>query len=80
MQIVASYPDYALFLAPEGDTTLSLHRREGTAAEPGASIHFEVDDMDHTVAELSQAGFAFLLAPRQGAALSMPPARRSHLA
>jgi len=24
--IVASYPDYARFLAPQGDTTLSLHR------------------------------------------------------
>ena len=31
-QIVASYPDYARFLAPEGDTTLSLHRAQPAIA------------------------------------------------
>lgn len=61
-QIVASYPDYARFCAPEGDTTLSLQR--GTAsAPPATSIHFEVDDVDATVAELKSAGFAFAAEP-----------------
>jgi catechol 2,3-dioxygenase-like lactoylglutathione lyase family enzyme len=55
-QIVASYPNYARFLAPEGGVTLSLHLDEA-AVPSGASIHFEVDDVDQTVADLRDAGF-----------------------
>jgi catechol 2,3-dioxygenase-like lactoylglutathione lyase family enzyme len=62
-QIVANYPDYARFLAPQGDTTLSLHRAERTALEPSASIHFEVDDVDRTVEQLERAGFRFACDP-----------------
>ncbi len=62
-QIVASYPDYARFLAPEGGTTLSLHRAPEASMAGGASIHFEVDDVDATVEELKQAGFRFALDP-----------------
>ncbi|HEY7892022.1 MAG TPA: VOC family protein [Solirubrobacteraceae bacterium] len=60
-QIVANYPDYARFLAPEGDTTLSLHN----ATDPGSSvsIHFEVHDVDSAVKELKQAGFEFACEP-----------------
>jgi catechol 2,3-dioxygenase-like lactoylglutathione lyase family enzyme len=63
IQIVASYPDYARLLAPEGDTTLSLHRSERTSPQRTASIHFEVEDVDRTVEELRQAGFRFASAP-----------------
>ena len=42
-QIVANYPHYARLLA-DGDTTLSLHQA-GTVGT-GASIHFEVEDVD----------------------------------
>ncbi len=63
-QIVADYPDYARFVAPQGDTTLSLHRAEERPShEPGASIHFEVDDVDLAVEQLEQAGFHFACAP-----------------
>jgi catechol 2,3-dioxygenase-like lactoylglutathione lyase family enzyme len=62
-QIVASYPDYARFVAPQGDTTLSLHRVGQPAAEPGASIHFEVDDVDGAVEELKAMGFEFVCDP-----------------
>jgi catechol 2,3-dioxygenase-like lactoylglutathione lyase family enzyme len=58
-QIVADYPSYARFLAPQGDTTLSLHHAEHTPPAPSASIHFEVDDVDHAVARLERAGFDF---------------------
>jgi catechol 2,3-dioxygenase-like lactoylglutathione lyase family enzyme len=60
MQIVASYPDYARFQAPEGESTLSLQRVEGSPSEPGASIHFEVEEVDRAVEELKRAGFSFL--------------------
>jgi catechol 2,3-dioxygenase-like lactoylglutathione lyase family enzyme len=58
-QIVASYPTYARFVAPDGDTTLSLHLADRSPGEPGASIHFEVDDVDSTVRSLAEAGFDF---------------------
>ncbi len=57
-QIVASYPDYARFLAPQGDTTLSLHHTEDSPPVPSVSIHFEVDDVDRAVAELKTRVFA----------------------
>jgi catechol 2,3-dioxygenase-like lactoylglutathione lyase family enzyme len=55
-QIVASYPNYARFVSPEGGVTLSLHLDEG-AVPSGASVHFEVDDVDQTIADLRHAGF-----------------------
>jgi len=64
VQIVAAYPDYARFVAREGDTTLSLHRAEDRPApRPGTSIHFEVDDVDRSVEQLKRAGFDFACDP-----------------
>ena len=62
-QIVAAYPTYARFLAPDGDTTLSLHPFGAQGSTPTASIHFEVDDVDAAVERLTRAGFAFELPP-----------------
>lgn len=62
-QIVASYPDYARLLSPEGDTTLSLHRVESPLPASGASIHFEVDDVDRVVRELKETDFEFECEP-----------------
>lgn len=61
-QIVANYPYYARLLAPNGDTTLSLHQA-GEAVQNGASMHFEVEDVDRTVQQLKQAGFQFMCDP-----------------
>lgn len=61
-QIVADYPHYARLLAPEGEATLSLHQVEGPF-ESGASIHFEVEDVDRTVQQLADAGFDFACDP-----------------
>jgi catechol 2,3-dioxygenase-like lactoylglutathione lyase family enzyme len=60
-QIVANYPHYARLLAPDGDTTISLHQVD--AVQTGASIHFEVEDVDGTVQWLRQAGFEFVCDP-----------------
>jgi catechol 2,3-dioxygenase-like lactoylglutathione lyase family enzyme len=62
-QIVADYPDYARFVAPQGDTTLSLHRAGHPSPEPSGSIHFEVDDVDRAVDELKRAGLRFACDP-----------------
>lgn len=61
IQIVANYPDYARFVSPDGDTTLSLYR--GGPAPAQASIHFEVEDVDQVVGKLKEAGFEFELEP-----------------
>ena len=59
--IVDSPPDYARFETPAG-TTLSLHRVERNAAD-GVVVYFEVDDVDGTVARLTDAGIDFDSAP-----------------
>jgi catechol 2,3-dioxygenase-like lactoylglutathione lyase family enzyme len=61
-QIVASYPKYARFVSPEGDVTLSLHVDEAAVPSAG-SIHFEVDDVDRTIADLRDAGFEIEIEP-----------------
>jgi catechol 2,3-dioxygenase-like lactoylglutathione lyase family enzyme len=61
-QIVADYPGYARFVAPEGDNTLSLLHVD-TAPEPGASVHFEVDDVDAEATRLRDAGFELAQEP-----------------
>jgi catechol 2,3-dioxygenase-like lactoylglutathione lyase family enzyme len=61
--VVVDYPDYARLLAPQGDTTLSLHRVERHSPESCASIHFEVEDVNGTVQRLEQAGFDFVCGP-----------------
>lgn len=59
IQIVADYPTYARFVAPQGDTTLSLHKVQGGSLDRSASIHFEVNDVNGTVDRLEQAGLSF---------------------
>jgi predicted enzyme related to lactoylglutathione lyase len=54
-QIVAAYPDYARFVAPEGDATLSLQRVDAVSA-PTTTVHFESDALDETVRELEGRG------------------------
>ncbi len=51
---------YCRFLAPEGETTLSLHG-EGPAGE--AAVYLEIDTLDEDVARLSAAGVVFEGAP-----------------
>ncbi len=63
IQVVANYPDYARFVSPEGDTTLSLHRAKPVPVPVRASIHFEVEDVDQIVAGLKKAGFEFECEP-----------------
>lgn len=62
-RIVADYPHYARLLAPQGDTTLSLHPAADKASASSASIHFEVTDVDRTVERLKRAGVSFVCDP-----------------
>jgi catechol 2,3-dioxygenase-like lactoylglutathione lyase family enzyme len=61
-QIVASYPDYARFVAPDGNATLSLSWVD-TVAPPTTTVHFECEDVDATVAEPKARGVAFDMDP-----------------
>lgn len=49
---------YTRFLAPDGDTTFSLHLSERAVA-PGAVIYLETDKVDKEVARLEERGFVF---------------------
>jgi catechol 2,3-dioxygenase-like lactoylglutathione lyase family enzyme len=62
-QIVANYPLYARFIAPDGVNTLSLQRSEQPLGTSSVSIHFEVDDVDLSVRQLKGAGFDFIEDP-----------------
>ncbi len=60
-QIVAD-EDYARFVCPDGDSTLSLEHVDAVA--PGATtVYFECDDLDATVARLEASGMHFDQAP-----------------
>jgi len=57
--IVDSRPDYARLLCPDGDSTLSLHRVDGTAGDFVPVIYFEHEQLDTEVERLSAAGVVF---------------------
>jgi len=61
--IVHSPPRYARFECPDGDSTFSLHQVAQTVADTGVVVYFECAQLDRTVAELEQAGYAFTRGP-----------------
>lgn len=61
-RLLVDSPHYCRFLAPDGDTTFSLHVSE-TPVSPGAVIYLESEQMDADVAALSARGFEFQTEP-----------------
>ncbi len=57
-QIVAD-EGYARFVAPSGETTLSLESRGREVHAEGFSVHFECEDVDASVAALKGRGIEF---------------------
>lgn len=57
--IVDSAPRYARLECPDGGATLSLHHTEQLPGSPGATIYFEIDDVDSTVERLQHMGLTF---------------------
>ncbi len=53
---------YTRFLAPDGDTTFSLHLADDKVS-PGAVIYLECDRVNHEVERLQQRGFEFEAQP-----------------
>lgn len=53
---------YTRFLAPDGDTTFSLHLADDKVS-PGAVIYLECDRVNHEVERLQQRGFEFETQP-----------------
>lgn len=53
---------YCRFLAPDGDTTFSIHAEDGGFGT-GAVLYLETDDMDADFARLKAAGIAFETSP-----------------
>lgn len=61
-QLLVDSPHYTRFLAPQGDTTFSLHLETG-AIVPGAVIYLESDRLDEDVAALAARGVKFETPP-----------------
>jgi catechol 2,3-dioxygenase-like lactoylglutathione lyase family enzyme len=57
--IVRAADRYARFEVPEGPATLSLERAETAGTVAGASVYFEIDDLDAKIAELTAKGIRF---------------------
>jgi catechol 2,3-dioxygenase-like lactoylglutathione lyase family enzyme len=62
-RLLVDSPHYSRFLAPEGDTTFSIHVESGPI-HPGAVIYLECEDVDARHRELAALGMAFDYAPR----------------
>ena len=62
-QLVDS-PHYARFLAPEGDTTFSVHLEESTPAKSKTVIYLETENIDDIVSKLEADGIRFKQAPK----------------
>jgi catechol 2,3-dioxygenase-like lactoylglutathione lyase family enzyme len=61
-RLLVDSPHYTRFLAPDGDTTFSLHLSEDDVV-PGAVIYLESDKVDKEVARLQERGFEFEAQP-----------------
>lgn len=61
-QIVDSPPRYARFETPSG-ATFSIHAVANVPVDSGVVVYFEVPDVDATVAEISERGLEFEIAP-----------------
>lgn len=56
---IVDTPHYARFLAPEGDTTFSVHLQDKLPTGRGAVIYLETDSVDDVYAHLKKADIAF---------------------
>lgn len=61
-RLLVDSPHYCRFLAPQGDTTFSLHLSTDPVV-PGAVLYLECDALDDEVAALQAEGFDFETGP-----------------
>tara|TARA_R110002124_G_scaffold139898_4_gene304108 strand:+ start:1590 stop:1970 length:381 start_codon:yes stop_codon:yes gene_type:complete len=61
-RLLVDSPHYSRFLAPQGDTTFSLHLTSEPIV-PGAVIYLECEALDDEVAALQAEGFEFEAEP-----------------
>ncbi len=57
-RLLVDSPHYCRFLAPDGDTSFSLHTADAVAAS-GVTLYLETDDVDAEKARLEAAGIRF---------------------
>jgi catechol 2,3-dioxygenase-like lactoylglutathione lyase family enzyme len=57
-RLLVDSPHYCRFLAPDGDTSFSIHVSQ-TVETGGATLYLESEDMDADFSRLSAAGIAF---------------------
>ena len=61
--IVKSLPHYARFECPNGNSTFSIHQRDGLQKGEGVYVYFECKNLDEHVENLKQKGVQFDLEP-----------------
>lgn len=54
--IVQSIPEYARFVCPDGESTLSIHRVDAIPKGDGIWIYFEMENLDEYVANIRSQG------------------------
>lgn len=62
--IVDAKPRYARFECPDGQSTLSVHLVPDLAAETGAVVYFECEDLDERFSRLKASGLTFVQEPK----------------
>lgn len=61
-RLIVSSPHYCRFLAPDGDTTFSIHAGE-VAGSDGAVLYLETEDVDAEAGRLAALGIDFETEP-----------------
>lgn len=61
-RLIVSSPHYCRFLAPDGDTTFSIHAGEVSGSE-GAVLYLETEDVDAEARRLAALGIDFETEP-----------------
>lgn len=59
LELIVRTPDYARFIVPEGQATLSVHRVPSVPREGAPVVYFESDTLDARVAALKARGVVF---------------------
>lgn len=63
LELIVQTPDYARFIVPEGQATLSVHRVASVPRDGAPLVYFEDDALDARVAALKARGLVFESGP-----------------
>ena len=62
LELIVDSPEYARFVCPDSDATFSIYIADRVTTG-SATVYFECDDLDTTVADLQAKGLEFSMLP-----------------